>query len=142
LIAQGRLLLDRSAEGNELTAYHLEAAIAAAHAAAPSLQQTDWNSIIVMYDRLMVVAPSPVVALNRAIAIAERDGAERGIEEIEQIEDRERLEAYPFYPAALGELEARRGNRVHAGEHFKAAAALARNASERKFLEKRARSSP
>jgi RNA polymerase sigma factor (sigma-70 family) len=137
LIARGRLLLDRSAEGDELTAYHLEAAIAAAHAAAPSLEQTDWNAIVTMYDRLMTVAPSPVVALNRAIAIAERDGAERGIEAIESIEDRERLEVYPFYPAALGELEARRGNGARAREYFEAAAALARNESERRFLTRR-----
>jgi RNA polymerase sigma factor (sigma-70 family) len=137
LIAQGRLLLDRSAEGAELTPYHVEAAIAAVHATAPSLEQTDWIAIVVMYDRLMVVAPSPVVALNRAIAIAERDGAERGIEEIERIEDRERLEAYPFYPAALGELEARRGNRARARVYFEAAVQLARNKSERHFLERR-----
>jgi len=141
LIAQGRALLDRSAAGAELTPYHIEAAIAAVHATAPSLEETDWNAIVVMYDRLMTVAPSPVVALNRAIAIAERDGTDRGIEEIGRIEDRERLEAYPFYPAALGELEARRGNGARARELFEAAAALARNASERRFLEKRAKSS-
>jgi RNA polymerase sigma factor (sigma-70 family) len=137
LIARGRLLLDRSAEGAELTPYHIEAAIAAAHATAPSLAQTDWNAIVTMYDRLMAVAPSPVVALNRAIAIAERDGAERGIEAIHSIEDRERLEVYPFYPAALGELEARRGNGARAREYFEAAAALARNESERRFLTRR-----
>ena len=141
LIAQGRALLDRSAAGAELTPYHIEAAIAAVHATAPSLEETDWNAIVVMYDRLMTVAPSPVVALNRAIAIAERDGTDRGIEEIGRIEDRERLEAYPFYPAALGELEARRGNGARAREHFEAAVRLARNASERSFLEKRAKSS-
>jgi RNA polymerase sigma-70 factor (ECF subfamily) len=140
LIAEGRSLLDRSADGAELTPYHIEAAIAAVHATAPSLEQTDWNAIVVMYDRLMTVSPSPVVALNRAIAIAERDGAERGIEAIESIEDRERLEAYPFYPAALGELEARRGNGARARKYFEAAAALARNVSERSFLEKRAQS--
>ena len=139
LIAEGRVLLDRSAEGADLTPYHIEAAIAAVHVTAPSLEQTDWNAIVGMYDRLMIVAPSPVVALNRAIAIAQRDGAERGIEEIERIEDRERLAAYPFYPAALGELESRRGNGGRAREHFLAAAALARNPSERSFLEKRAR---
>lgn len=137
LIAQGRLLLDRSAAGDRLTPYHIEAAIAAVHATAPSLEQTDWNAIVGMYDRLMTVAPSPVVALNRAIAIAQRDGPEQGIEAIERIEDRERLEVYPFYPAALGELEARRGNVARAREHFKVAAGLARNASERSFLERR-----
>ena len=137
LIAKGRALLDQSAEGDEVTAYHLEAAIAAVHAAAPTLEQTDWSAIITVYDRLMELAPSPVVALNRAIAIAQRDGAERGIEEIGRIEEGERLEAYPFYPAALGELEARRGNRARAREHFEAALVLARNDAERRFLERR-----
>ena len=92
--------------------------------------------IVSLYDRLMAIAPSPVVALNRAIAIAQRDGAERGLEALHAIDDRERLASYPFYPAALGELELRRGNRAGA-QHFQAALALARNAAERKFLEKR-----
>ena len=95
--------------------------------------------IVSLYDRLMTIAPSPVVALNRAIAIAQRDGADRGIEELHAIGDRERLGRYPFYPAALGELELRRGNRDAAREHFRAALALARNPTERRFLEKRVR---
>ena len=139
LVAQGLALLERSAAGEALTAYHLEAAIAAAHASAPGVDETDWESIVALYDRLMTVAPSPVVALNRAIAIAQRDGAERGIEELHAIADRERLHKYPFYPAALGELELRRGHRAAAREHFSAALVLARNLMERRFLEKRMR---
>jgi RNA polymerase sigma-70 factor (ECF subfamily) len=87
----------------------------------------------------MTIAPSPVVALNRAIAIGQRDGPERGIEELHAIEDRDRLDSYPFYPAAMGELELRRANREAAREHFSAALALARNPTERRFLEKRVR---
>jgi len=139
LVAQGLALLDRSAAGDELTAYHIEAAIAAAHAGAPSVDETDWDSIVALYDGLMTIAPSPVVALNRAIAIAQRDGAQRGIEELHAIADRDRLKRYPFYPAALGELELRRGNRDAAREHFSAAVALARNPVERRFLQKRVR---
>jgi RNA polymerase sigma-70 factor (ECF subfamily) len=139
LVAQGLALLERSAAGDELTAYHVEAAIAAAHASAASVDQTDWDSIVSLYDRLMAIAPSPVVALNRAIAIAQRAGAERGLEELRAIADRDRLESYPFYPAAMGELELRRGNRAAAGEHFKEALNLARNPAERRFLEKRMR---
>jgi len=101
--------------------------IAAAHAGASSVDETDWESIVSLYDRLMTIAPSPVVALNRAIAIAQRDGAERGLKEVHAIEDRDRLNGYPFYPAAMGELELRRGNREAAREHFSAALALARN---------------
>jgi len=139
LVAQGLGLLECSAAGRELTAYHLEAAIAAAHASAPVVEETDWAFIVSLYDRLMTIAPSPVVALNRAIAIAQRDGAERGIEALQAIGDRERLDKYPFYPAAMGELELRRGNHDAARAHFSAALALARNPTEQRFLEKRVR---
>jgi RNA polymerase sigma-70 factor (ECF subfamily) len=139
LIAEGLSLLEGSAVGRELTAYHLEAAIAAAHAGARTVDETDWPLIVGLYDRLMTVAPSPVVGLNRAIAVAQRDGAERGIEALHAIGDRERLDRYPFYPAALGELELRRGNRDAARDHFRAALALARNPIEQRSLEKRVR---
>jgi RNA polymerase sigma factor (sigma-70 family) len=139
LVSQGIALLERSAAGQHLTAYHLEAAIAAAHASASSVDETDWNSIVWLYDRLMTIAPSPVVALNRAIAIAQRDGPERGIEALHAIADHDRLDRYPFYPAALGELELRRGNRQAARTHFSTALALARSPIERRSLEKRLR---
>ena len=139
LIADGLALLDRSASGTTVSTYHLEAAIAAAHATAPSVAETDWDAIVQLYDRLMVVAPSPVVALNRAIAIGQRDGPERGLEELRRMGDGTRLERYPFYPAAMGEFELRRGCHAVAGEHFAAAAALARNPVEQRFLERRSR---
>lgn len=69
-----------------------------------------------------------------------RDGAERGLAELHAIADRDRLSSYPFYPAAMGELELRRGNREGARKQFQAALAIARNATERRFLEKRFRS--
>jgi len=137
LIAQGRELLDRSAAGDELTAYHVEAAIAAVHAAAPTVAATDWNAIVTLYDRLMEIAPSAVVALNRAIAIAQRDGPDQGIEAIERIADRDRLDAYPFFPAALGELERRRGNVGEARHYFEQALGLARSDAERRYIERR-----
>jgi len=137
LIAEGQALLDRSAAGDELTAYHVEAAIAVVHAAAPTLAATDWNAIVTLYDRLMGIAPSAVVALNRAIAVAQRDGPDRGLEAIEQIADRDRLAAYPFLPAAMGELERRRGNAALAGQYFQQALRLARSDAERRYLERR-----
>ena len=137
LIAEGQELLDRSAAGDELTAYHVEAAIAAVHAAAPTVAGTDWNAIVSLYDRLMEIAPSAVVALNRAIAIAQRDGPDQGIEAIERIADRERLGAYPFFPAALGELERRRGNVGEARTYFGQALRLARSDAERRYIERR-----
>src|SRR5262249_26377939 len=71
LVAEGRRLLDLSATGPELTEYHLEAAIAAVHASASRIEETDWGQIVVLYDRLLERRPSPVVALNRAIAVAQ-----------------------------------------------------------------------
>jgi RNA polymerase sigma-70 factor (ECF subfamily) len=139
LVAQGLAWLERSAAGKDVTAYHIEAAIAAAHAGAGKAEETDWALIVSLYDRLMSIAPSPVVALNRAIAVAQRDGPAQGIRELDRIADRERLDRYPFYPAAKGELELRRGNRTAAEQHFRTARSLARNATERRFLEKRLR---
>ena len=140
LVSEGLALLELAAAGQEVTPYHIEAMIAAVHASTRTLEDTDWRSIVSLYDRLMDVAPSPIVALNRAIAIGQRDGAERGLEELHAIADRDRLAGYPFYPAALGELELRRGNRGAARRHFRAALDLARNGTERRFLDKRLRS--
>jgi len=137
LMAEGQRLLERSASGPELTEYHLEAAIAAVHGSAPRLEDTNWAQIVSLYEALLALRPSPVVALNRAIAIAQRDGPERGLEEIAAIADRDRLGRYPFYHAALGELELRRGRGAPARAHFAAALALARNSMERQFLEQR-----
>ena len=139
LIEQGLAWLDRSAAGPSISAYHIEAAIAAAHATARSIDETNWDQIVGLYDRLMHIDPSPVVALNRAIAIGQRDGADRGLEALRAIGDADRLARYPFYQAAMGELEFRRGNLAAANRHFVSAAALARSGSERRFLEKRAR---
>jgi RNA polymerase sigma factor (sigma-70 family) len=139
LTARGLALLDRSATGGEVSAYHVEAAIAAIHAAAASIETTDWAAIVSLYDRLMDIAPSPVVALNRAIAIGQRDGPDRGLDALYAIIDSDRLSGYPFYEAAIGELELRRSNTAAAKNHFSSAAALARNPLERRFLERRAR---
>jgi len=137
LVEEGQKLLDLSASGLELTEYHLEAAIAWAHAVAPRAEETDWRLIVSLYDKLMAIRPSPVVALNRAIAIAQRNGPERGLEEIRAIANSDRLFGYPFYHAALGEFELRAGRADAAREHFRAALALARSPMERTFLSHR-----
>ena len=87
----------------------------------------------------MSLQPSPIVALNRAIAIAQVEGPERGLAEVDAIADRERLAAYPFYYAALGELELKRGHHAEARGHFEKAASIARNPAERSFLQGRLR---
>jgi RNA polymerase sigma-70 factor (ECF subfamily) len=137
-VAEGLRLLDLSARGDQITEYHLEAAIASIHAGARRPEDTDWAAIVSLYDQLLLIRPSPVVALNRAIAVAQHEGAARGLEEIASIDDRERLARYPFYPAALGDLELRCGRRDLARDHFREAAALARSPIERRFLERRA----
>src|ERR1700693_4619165 len=137
LVAEGQRLLDLSATGKELTEYHLEAAIASVHGPAHRSEETDWGRIVSLYDTLMAIRPSPVVALNRAIAIAQHEGPKRGLEEIHSIARSDRLATYPFYFAALGDLELRSGRPQAANEHFRAALAVARNPMERRFLEQR-----
>jgi RNA polymerase sigma factor (sigma-70 family) len=137
LVNEGQRLLDLSATGPELTEYHVEAAIAAAHCCAQRAEDTDWGRIVWLYDKLIQLRPSPVVALNRAIAISQHEGPERGLEEIHAIENSDRLAAYPFYPAAIGELELRRGRNKVARKHFRDALALARSPMEKRFIEQR-----
>jgi len=137
LIAEGQRLLDLSAEGPELSEYHVEAAIALSHSTAPSTRETNWDAVVRLYDTLMNIRPSPVAALSRAIALGERDGPERGLAAIEAIEGKERLSGSPFYAAALGELELRRGRREAAREHFRAARAVARSPMERRYFDRR-----
>jgi RNA polymerase sigma factor (sigma-70 family) len=137
LVEQGQRLLDQSATGPEVTEYHVEAAIAAVHANASRTEDTDWKQIVRLYDTLMTIRPSPVVALNRAIAVAQSEGAERGLEEMHAIEGVERMENYPFYHAALGELEHRCDRQPLARQHFQAALARARNPMEQRFLRQR-----
>ncbi len=137
LLTEGERLLERSARGPELTAYHVEAAIAWVHTSAARAEDTDWPQIVALYDMLMTIRPSPVIALNRAIAIAQHEGPEAGLEAIEAIEHRDRLASYLFFPAALAELELRAGRPSSAQRHFREARRLARNPAERRFLEQR-----
>jgi RNA polymerase sigma factor (sigma-70 family) len=139
LIAEGLELLARSASGADLSEYHIEAAIAAFHSIAAAPAETDWAAIASLYDVLMSFQPTPIVALNRAIAVAHVHGPASGIEAVSSIEDRDRLATYPFYYAALGELEWRRGRYSEAHDYFQKAAAIARSSTERSFLERRIR---
>jgi RNA polymerase sigma-70 factor (ECF subfamily) len=137
LIKEGMQLLDLSASGDYVSEYHLEAAIAATHASAASADTTGWQRIVALYDELIALRPTPIVALNRAIAVAQAEGPERGLEELHAIGAKERLSDYPFYWAALGELELSCGRRSAAEEHLKAARARARNPVERRFFGQR-----
>jgi RNA polymerase sigma factor (sigma-70 family) len=134
LIAEGSRQMELSASGDQLTTYHIEAAIAEHHAAANGLDDTDWDGIVSLYTTLMRLRPSPVVALNRAVAIAQCDGPAKGLVEIEAIPDRQRLLKYPFFFTAIGELQLRLGRRVEARKAFETALGLARSPAERQFL--------
>jgi RNA polymerase sigma-70 factor (ECF subfamily) len=116
-------------------AYALQAAIAAAHATAPKPDETDWNAITGYYDLLAKADPNPVIALNRAVAIAMRDGPQAGLDVIEPL--MARLEDYRFAHAARADLLRRLGRNDEARAAYLAALELTRQAPERRFLEKR-----
>ena len=126
--------LDLSAAGSELSEYHVEAAIASVHATAPSMQATNWAEIVSLYDALITIRPTPIVALNRAIAVGQRDGPESGLTELSAIADSERLAKYPFYHAAFAEFELKTGRPMAAHERFSTALELSRNPMERHFF--------
>jgi RNA polymerase sigma-70 factor (ECF subfamily) len=135
LLAEGTRLLEQSASGEVLTEYHVEAGIAGLHATAANAAETRWQNIVQLYDVLLKIRPSPVVALNRCMAIAQHEGPAKGLEAVRAIEHPSRLAAYPFYPAVLGELELRSGRAQVARSHFEQARRLARNDGERRFLD-------
>lgn len=137
LLERGQRALEAACEGDELTAYHLEAMIAAVHARAPSARETDWARIVELYDLLLRLKPSPVVELNRAIAVAELHGPQAGLDALEAIAQ-PRLQGYPFLAAARGELLQRLGQHEEARAEFRRAAKLARSEPERRFFEGRA----
>ncbi|MBX3744295.1 MAG: sigma factor, ECF subfamily protein [Verrucomicrobiae bacterium] len=138
MIARGMYHLARSGSGGEAGEYHLQAGIAACHAVAVTYEATDWRRVLELYDRLLVLDDSPIVALNRAVAVGEVEGPGGGIEAVHRIRDRARLESYHLFHAVLGEFEARRGEREAASGHFRRAIALAPVPTERRFLERRA----
>jgi RNA polymerase sigma-70 factor (ECF subfamily) len=127
-------LLELSAKGSESSEYRVEAAIAAVHTLAPSVRETNWEKIVLLYDSLMSIRPSPIVALNRAIAVGQLAGPKRGLKELRAIVDSERLGKYSFSHAALGESELQNGHTDIARDHFSIALRLSRNPMERQFF--------
>jgi len=137
LVARGLATLDASATGDVLTTYHVEAAIAAEHVMASSAEAIRWDRVVGHYDVLAAMDASPVVALNRAIALGQLHGPSRGLAAIAAIDDRERLASYPFFHAAIAEFHLRAGEPERAARHFRDALEVARSPSERRFLEQR-----
>jgi RNA polymerase sigma-70 factor (ECF subfamily) len=136
-IAEGIRQLGLSAAGDELSPYHLQAGIAACHTLAASDAATDWPRILGFYDRLLELDSSPVIALNRAVAVSKVRGVEAALRAIENSADRERLESYHLLHAVLGELEWQRGGHGAAAARFRRALELAETRPEREFLARR-----
>ncbi len=136
-IAEGLALVQQALASRRFGPYTLQAAIAAVHAEAPAAAGTDWAQIASLYDLLLRIEPSPVVELNRAVAIAMRDGPQAGLELIDAIFSRGELTEYHLAHAAKAELSRRLGRTREARASYETAIGLARQEPEKRFLERR-----
>ncbi len=139
LIAEGLRHLERAAAGDAITSYHLEAAIAAGHAIAPSVERTDWPHLLRLYDDLLALKPSPIVALNRAVVLAMVEGPEAGLVALAPLGAHPAMAGYFLYPAVCAGLAAMAGRTAEAAASYRTALALRCSAPERRFIEKRIR---
>jgi RNA polymerase sigma-70 factor (ECF subfamily) len=139
LIGEGIALVERALTSRRFGPYSIQAAIAAVHAEAKTAAETDWAQIVGLYDVLLRAAPSPVVELNRAAAVAMRDGPAAGLALMDALLARGELTSYHPAQAARAELLRRLGRTAEAAEGFRAALALARQEPERRLIERRLR---
>jgi RNA polymerase sigma-70 factor (ECF subfamily) len=137
LIGLGMHHLSLAATGDDLTEYHVQAAIASVHAAAPSYEQTDWPYLLELYDELMCITESPMVALNRVVALAMVEGADRALRTLDKIASQPPLADYYLSGATRGELLCQLGRYAEAADSFRAAASLDCSKPERRFLSQR-----
>jgi RNA polymerase sigma-70 factor (ECF subfamily) len=136
-IAEAQGLVERSLGSRRVGPYALQAAIAALHAEAPALDDTDWPQIVALYDVLLRIAPTPVVALNRAAALGMRDGPEAGLGAIEAVLAGGELDGYHLAHAARADMQRRLGLAEAARASYRRALDLARQPAERRFLQAR-----
>jgi RNA polymerase sigma factor (sigma-70 family) len=137
LIERGLEHLAASAVGDRMSRWHLEAGVACEHAVAPSVRETAWDRIVAFYDLLMAQSPGPIVALNRALAVAERDGVEEGQRQLVSVAGEKKLARYPFYWAALADLQRRADQHAEARSSYERAMQLSRSAAERASYRRR-----
>lgn len=137
MIEHGMLHLGLAAAGNELTEYHIQAGIAACHDAAADYKSTDWQKILTLYDHWIGISDSPVIALNRAVAVANVKGPKAGLAAVEPIQKNGYLDSYYLFYAVLGEFEYRQDHFDIASGHFRKAIQLTDLQTEKVFLEKR-----
>jgi RNA polymerase sigma-70 factor (ECF subfamily) len=134
LIAEGAALALAALRGGRPERFAIQAVIAALHAQAPSYGETDWRQVLELYDILLRRWPSPVVALNRAVAVAMVSGPEAGLAQVQALEGDPRLAGYHYLPAAEADLLRRLGRRDEARAAYVKALQLVRNEAEREFL--------
>jgi RNA polymerase sigma-70 factor (ECF subfamily) len=138
-IAEGVALLEKALKSRGFGSYTLQAAIAAVHAKAESVAATDWHQIVALYDRLLRIQPSPVVELNRAVAIAMRDGPEAGLTQIDAVLEHGELANYYLAHSARADMCRRLGRAAEARTSYEKALALTQQEPERQFLQERIR---
>ncbi|WP_353068274.1 RNA polymerase sigma factor [Tunturibacter empetritectus] len=138
-IAEGVALVERALKSHRFGSYTLQAAIAAVHAEAESAAATDWRQIVALYNRLVRIQPSPVVELNRAVAIAMRDGPEVGLTHIDAVLEDGELEDYYLAHSARADMYRRLGRTSEARSSYEKALALTQQEPERHFLQERIR---
>lgn len=136
-IAEGDALVQQALRSGSIGPYTLQAAISAVHAMAPTAESTDWREIVALYDLLLIANPSPIVELNRAVAVAMRDGPPAGLELIEAIFARGELHDYALAWSTHAELLRRIGNHAKAIESFERALELSHQEPARRFLEEK-----
>jgi RNA polymerase sigma-70 factor (ECF subfamily) len=136
-IEEGVALLGRVLALGRPGPYQVQAAIAAVHAEAPAAEETDWAEIVALYDRLLAMTSSPVVALNRAAAVSMRDGPEAGLRLVDDLASDRQLERYHLLHSARGAMLDRIGDHAGAAEAFRRALDLATNPVDRRFLQRR-----
>jgi len=137
LIAEGEAQIQTAFASGEIGPYCLQAAIAAVHAEAPSVEATDWAQIVGLYEVLLAANPSPVIELNRAVALAMRDGADAGLRQVEAILERGELGDYHLAHAARADLNRRLGRWDEARSAYQRALQLSQQGMDRQFLERR-----
>jgi len=137
MIEEGSALVEQALRSRRFGPYTLQAAISALHAEAPDMACTDWEQIVGLYDVLARLEPSPVIDLNRAVAIAMRDGPAAGLKLVDDLLADGNLNNYHLAHAARGDLHRRLGNKAEARKSFQRALDLSRQEPERRFLARR-----
>src|SRR5215831_7839819 len=139
MIVEGTALVARAFESRRIGPYTIQAAIAALHGEARDAASTDWDQIVGLYDVLMRAEPSPVVELNRAAAVAMRDGPESGLRLIDTLLERGDLTEYLYAHTARADLSRRLGRSADAARAYRRALELVKQEPERRFIERRLR---